>query len=268
MHSKPFEVSPISSERRTLLRVPKAPEIVASRVRQQIVKGELKEGDQLPSESHLMAAFGVSRPTIREAFRILEAERLITVARGARGGAIIKAPDPDLIRSYTLLVLQVSQMSVGEIFDTRRLLEPPVARELALRHSVDCMPRLQSCLAQERTSMEDPVAFAASVASFHRALIDLSGNKLLIHLMDSIIVVIEFHQAMVLSQGVRRLPGLERVAQMDRALQSQVRLLELIEQGQAAQAEAHWLQHMEASHHHWIQGYEHLTVQALMAERA
>src|SRR4051794_8165047 len=67
------------------VRVPKTAELVARRIRRQIVTGELKEGDALPPESQLMADFTISRPTLREAFRILESEALITVRRGARG---------------------------------------------------------------------------------------------------------------------------------------------------------------------------------------
>jgi DNA-binding GntR family transcriptional regulator len=51
------------------VRVPKAGEMVAAHLRRQIVLGELKEGDQLPQESILMGQFGVSRPTLREAFK-------------------------------------------------------------------------------------------------------------------------------------------------------------------------------------------------------
>ena len=68
------------------VRVPKTAELVASHLRRQIVRGELKEGDALPPESALMEHFGVLRPTLREAFRVLESEALISVRRGARGG--------------------------------------------------------------------------------------------------------------------------------------------------------------------------------------
>ena len=46
-------------------------ELVADHVRRQIVRGELVEGDALPSEAELMQRFGVSRPTLREAYRVL-----------------------------------------------------------------------------------------------------------------------------------------------------------------------------------------------------
>ena len=69
------------------VKVPKTAELVATQLRNQIVRGDLREGDALPPEAALMAQFGVSRPTLREAFRVLESEALISVRRGARGGA-------------------------------------------------------------------------------------------------------------------------------------------------------------------------------------
>ncbi|EIV96383.1 transcriptional regulator, partial [Frankia sp. QA3] len=59
------------------VRVPKTAELVAAHLRRQIVRGELHEGDALPPEAVLMEQFGVSRPTLREAFRVLESEALI-----------------------------------------------------------------------------------------------------------------------------------------------------------------------------------------------
>ena len=73
--------------------VPKMAEVIVERLRRQIVRGELTEGEALPSEHELQARFGVSRPTLREAFRILESESLITVRRGAHGGALVRVRD-------------------------------------------------------------------------------------------------------------------------------------------------------------------------------
>ena len=62
--------------------MPKAAELLAARIRGQIIRGELKEGDALPAESELMETFGVSRPTLREAIRVLEMESLLRMRRG------------------------------------------------------------------------------------------------------------------------------------------------------------------------------------------
>ena len=67
----------------TVLRAPKTGELIATYLRRQIVRGELRPGETLPAESQLMEQFSVSRPTLREAFHILEAETLISVRRGS-----------------------------------------------------------------------------------------------------------------------------------------------------------------------------------------
>src|ERR1044072_6044836 len=69
-----------------LVRAPKTAELIADQLRSSIVRGVLKKGDSLPTEVELVKQFGVSRPTLREAFRILESESLIVVWRGSRGG--------------------------------------------------------------------------------------------------------------------------------------------------------------------------------------
>src|SRR5437588_12748997 len=86
------------------VRVPKAAELVAAQRRREIVRGQLAEGAALPTESALVAQFGVSRPTLREAFRVLEAEALITVSRGARGGARVQVPKTEVAAGYAGLV--------------------------------------------------------------------------------------------------------------------------------------------------------------------
>ncbi len=87
-------------------RVPKTAELVARHIRSQIVRSELQLDDALPSESSLMEQFSISRPTVREAFRILESEGLITVRRGARGGARVQVPSTEVAANYAGLVLQ------------------------------------------------------------------------------------------------------------------------------------------------------------------
>ena len=70
-----------------LVRAPKTAELISNYLRTRIVRGELKPGEKLPSEAKLMEQFRVSRPTLREAFRILETESLISVRRGSAPSA-------------------------------------------------------------------------------------------------------------------------------------------------------------------------------------
>ena len=69
------------------VRPQKMADMVANRIRGIIARGELQDGEWLPTESELMGQLGVSRPTLREAFRLLEADSLVTIRRGPPGGA-------------------------------------------------------------------------------------------------------------------------------------------------------------------------------------
>src|SRR4051794_12622000 len=114
--------------------------MVASQLRRQIVLGELKEGDQLPSESVLMEQFGVSRPTLREAFRILEAEGAIIVRRGVRGGARVQVPEIGVAARHIGLLLQYRGALLSDVYEVRAVLEPAAARVGAQRGPAGGLP--------------------------------------------------------------------------------------------------------------------------------
>jgi DNA-binding FadR family transcriptional regulator len=74
------------------LHQPRVAELVADALRQRILGGDLTDGQLLPNQENLLTEFSVSKPSLREALRILEAEGLITVRRGNVGGAVIHQP--------------------------------------------------------------------------------------------------------------------------------------------------------------------------------
>jgi DNA-binding FadR family transcriptional regulator len=117
------------------VRAPKTGELIATYLRRQIVRGELQPGEILPAESQLMEQFSVSRPTLREAFRILEAETLISVRRGSRGGARVVVPEASVAARYVGLLLQIKGATINDVYEARMISEPPCARLLALRHT-------------------------------------------------------------------------------------------------------------------------------------
>src|SRR6266516_3287083 len=139
------------------LRIPKMAELVAQQLRRQIVAGELREGDALPSEASLMAQFGVSRPTLREAFRVLESEGLISVRRGAHGGARVQIPNGEAAARYAGLVLEYRGTTLEDVYDARNIIEPPCAALLAKRRTQADLTRLRKELDQAR-KVEDPNA--------------------------------------------------------------------------------------------------------------
>ncbi|MDB6002920.1 MAG: putative GntR-family transcriptional regulator [Rhizobacter sp.] len=160
------------------VRVPKMAELVASDLRRQVATGELSEGDSLPSEAVLMHQFGVSRPTLREAFRILEAESLIVVRRGAGGGGRVQPPSEEVAARYAALVLEHRRTAVQDVWDARVLLEPPAAGLLARRRTDDDIAQLRRALA-EHDELEHPADLVRAHNDFHALVMTLAGNDTL-----------------------------------------------------------------------------------------
>lgn len=115
------------------VRVPKTAEVVAAAIRRQVVSGQIAEGESLPSESELMSHFGVSRPSLREAFRILEAENLIEVRRGSKGGALAMRPDVSVAARYMATLMQFDGVTLMDVFEARMYVEPIALRLIAQR---------------------------------------------------------------------------------------------------------------------------------------
>jgi DNA-binding FadR family transcriptional regulator len=224
----------MSESERQSLRVPKTAELVAGHLRRQIVRAELSEGDALPPESALMEQFGISRPTLREAFRILESEGLITVRRGARGGARVQVPSGDVAAQYAGLVLQYRSATLADVFEARAIVEAPAARMVAARRDrATAVKRLEACLADQEAAPEH----SRTATDFHRVLVELTGNQTMILLTD----MLEYISTAV-GQRVSRQPGIER--EVRRGQKSHQKLIELIRAGKAADAEAYWRQHL------------------------
>jgi DNA-binding FadR family transcriptional regulator len=161
----------------TPLRVPKMAELVSQRLRRQIVRGELSEGDALPSEAELMSQFGVSRPTLREAFRVLESEGLINVRRGAHGGARVQIPNGEIAARYAGLVLEFRGATLEDVYDARNIIEPPCAALLARRRTQADLKRLRAAVDEAREALDDSNTLIRLHNEFHALVIELAGNQ-------------------------------------------------------------------------------------------
>ena len=228
-------------ERPFAIRVPKTAEIVAKHVRDRIVRGELQDGDALPSENVLMTQFGISRPTLREAFRILEAEALITVRRGARGGARVHPPSPEVAARYAAVVLQHRGATVDDLQAARVLFEAPLAGMLADRPDRGAIvDDLTALLEETEARADDPEAMVALHFEFHRLVVSSTGNPVVMLLAEIVEGVCE-------GAGWSYLQRRDRVdADRNRrkALRAHTRLVALIAEGDVEGATALWHRHI------------------------
>ncbi len=226
-------------------RVPKTAELVARDLRSKIVRGELKDGDTLPAEGELVERYSVSRPTLREALRILESEGLLTVTRGSRGGPRVHPPDPRLAARHFGLVLQNRGTTLADIFGARLLIEPSCVHLVANTARKSALPVLNQHIDQERAAIatKDDAQVSRASARFHRALIELTGNMPLILLMNMLTHIYESHiTTAALAANVERFDTGSR----QRGLKAHEKLVGLIEAGDADGAETFWRKHLES----------------------
>src|SRR5688500_8327723 len=156
------------------------PQQVADELRALIVSGDLSEGDSLGHEAELVERFGVSRPSLREALRILEAEGLVTVVRGVRGGVVVHEPDERMTARTAALVLQARNVALVDVFEARSLLEPIAAKAIAtMRGRRAAIKELRALIDQEKAAIDDPERFGVANAAFHERLVSLAGNQTL-----------------------------------------------------------------------------------------
>ena len=155
-------------------------EAVASQLRARILDGDLTDGSELPTEAVLLEQFPVSRPSLREAFRVLEAEGLLRVRRGKRGGTVITHPTPDSAAYHVGLLLHARGTTLQDLAAARDLLEPLCAEQAARRRDhISVGRKLAKLTAVDADQVEDGLAFTKAATAFHQQLAMAAGNRTL-----------------------------------------------------------------------------------------
>jgi DNA-binding FadR family transcriptional regulator len=227
----------------TAVRIPKAAELVSKELRKQIIRGTLKLGDSLAGETDLMAHFGVSRPTLREAIRILESEGLVKISRGARGGASVLSPSVGIAARHIGFVLQATGTTLADIYRVHMFVEPAAARVVAESFSGTAPIILRERLEQSRAKSDNDFDFGIATARFRNTLIELANIPTLTLLMGMLSHVFELSWGTITATAGRQL---DNAPDKRRGLRSMERLVEYIEAGDGPGAEAHWRKHAAA----------------------
>jgi GntR family transcriptional regulator, transcriptional repressor for pyruvate dehydrogenase complex len=216
------------------------PKQVADALRNEIIEGQLNEGDSLGTEASLLDRFGVSRPTLREALRIVEAEGLISIARGALGGVTVHRPDERVTARAVALVLQSRSVDLADVFDASAIIEPAAARSAALsRGRVAAARRLREIITEQKRAIDDVGDFTSSQIRFHSEIVTLASNRTLIIVMEMLNEVIARAIETVITQQRR-----DDRAGRRAVIRAHEMLADLIETGEGDVAQSHWNTHM------------------------
>ena len=185
-------------------------EQVLAQIEQKILDGSLRAGEKLPSERDLVAALGVSRTSVREALRVLEAMGIIeaNVGSGRDAGSIVTGQPTAALTSLLRLHLALSKISLADLVETRVQLERSAARDAALRRTPEDVTGLQEVVDAMRVDDLEYQQFNALDTEFHVRIAKVSGNALTATLMEALRGAVESEMTAVF----QRLPDWRSVA--------------------------------------------------------
>ncbi|WP_162986914.1 FadR/GntR family transcriptional regulator [Sphingomonas paeninsulae] len=243
----------------------RASERIADALRREIIAGQ-----PVARTPALMERFGVSRPTLRQAFRVLENEQLIEVRHGSRNGVRPLRPGPDSAARMVGQSLQASGATIEQLYEAREAFEPFAAALLARRRDRRDIATLRASLGALSALVEAQAwpDLGAALARFHHELVALTGNQMLALTAATIATLLEQHQRNRNLFIETDKPDVATLEFRGRGVRSIARLTRLIEVGDADGAEAHWRTHLINSADHWLSGQDRHAVIDIVGEPA
>ena len=172
-----------------------ASEQIAAQIRVWLEQQQLQTGERIGTEQELADEFGVSRPTMREALRLLSAAHLIRVGRGRTGGIFVaRTPSEGMSRNLSesiALMLAAQTISMAELLDARLSLEVPIAGRAAVNADEAVVARLEEAIEAATGHQPGTEPFNTADSRFHQILAEASGNELLHALTGWILEVLQ-----------------------------------------------------------------------------
>ncbi len=168
-----------ASPRLSVINVPKSCDMLANMLRDQILEGAIPDGAMLPAERELVEQTGLSRGSVREGLRILEAEGFIKTRSGRYGGSSVTRPSGAMVSNQINLFARVNGIPLMSVVQARVALEPTLARLAALNRSDEDLNLLEGISQRIVAAYEDVPAYLDENVNWHCALARASHNELL-----------------------------------------------------------------------------------------
>lgn len=181
-----------------VIRSLKTSETVARDVVHDIVSLGLQSGDRMPAESAMLEQYGVSRESLREGLRLLEAQGLITIRRGPGGGPVVGHIDPANLGRIATLYYHLAGATYAELFDAWTLSESLLA-EFAARNtdtaSVQAAMAPYLTASNGQNARDDAAEFVRKHAGFHATVASLVNNRVLELMLQTTGQIVTHHVA-------------------------------------------------------------------------
>ena len=157
---------------------------IVEQIRGLIRSEQLRPGDRLPSERDLGERMGVSRVTVREAMRVLEAGGLIEIRVGARGGAIVTSPSSTKIGSGLADLISLSPLTSAEVTEARQIFEMGIIPLVVERATEQDIAELREMVAAHQAAVKNDEYGLPMSAAFHVRVAACTHNaaiEMLVH---------------------------------------------------------------------------------------
>ena len=204
---------------------------VAEQLKAHIVN-VLKPGDMLPPERELVQMFGVSRSSIRDAIRSLEAVGLLEPRQGV--GTVVRDVSADAVVTPVASVLLQKRKVINELLDVRMIIEPALASRAALHASPEQIAEMVEILNRQEQKISQGELATEEDSNFHYTIALAANNSVMLKLVH------------VLMDSLREMRerSLQAGGRQERSLAAHRRILAAIKQGDAATAEAAMRRHL------------------------
>ncbi len=212
---------------------------VFARLKHMIETGELKAGDDMPSERELMERYGVGRPAIREAMQALAGKGLVEISQGERA-KVLRITAETIIRQVELpakLMLSGSSDTLEHLKSARIFFERGMIREAAGKATPEDIANLKALLDKQRQSLGDADAFIEADMEFHQSIAAISGNPIFAAVSGAMLGWLKsYHTEMLIWTGRENV-----------TLAEHEEIIRALEKGNADLAEKAMIKHLERS---------------------
>lgn len=206
-------------------------ELVAERLLALISSRHLGPGDPVPSERELVDLYRVGRSSVREALRMLESQGVI---RAGANGSFRVAEFGSTLNSSLEFLLSVEAADVGELFETRRILEGEAAALAASRRMKGQLAEMAQAIDDMEAGLDSEERFITADLRFHLLVAQATRNRVLLHLMDAIRALLQ--RSLASSYNIPGSP--------DRAIEMHRLILEAIEERRPEEARQRMQEHV------------------------
>jgi GntR family transcriptional repressor for pyruvate dehydrogenase complex len=161
-------------------------EQIVQQIEEAVLKGTLKEGDQLPAERELAQQFGVSRTAVREAIKTLHEKGLVEALAG-RGTFVTDGTGNSMRQSLDRIVKSGQPNGIASLIELREILEPEIAALAAARAGEQDIAAMQETVRMMDGALRDAGVYIEADLDFHLELAEAAANPFILSLIDSIV---------------------------------------------------------------------------------